>query len=103
MGLEPLSRRADTLKETEIARLAAALKDWRFPVLGPRSWDEAQVTGGGVPLREVDDDLMSRRCEHLYLAGEVLDVTGICGGYNLHWAWCSGAVAGAAAAREVKA
>lgn len=102
-GLEPLSRRADTLKETEIARLAAALKDWRFPVLGPRSWDEAQVTGGGVPLREVDDDLMSRRCEHLYLAGEVLDVTGICGGYNLHWAWCSGAAAGAAAAREVKA
>lgn len=102
-GLEPLSRLGGTLAEEEFVRLAAALKDWRFPVLGPRSWDEAQVTGGGVPLDEVDDALMSRCCEHLYLAGEVLDVTGICGGYNLHWAWCSGALAGASAAREVEA
>ena len=99
-GLERLSRTADTLSEREVAALAAALKDWRFPVEGPRSWDEAQVTGGGVPLAEVDERLMSVYEKELYLAGEVLDVTGICGGYNLHWAWCSGALAGAAAARE---
>ena len=99
-GLERLSRTADTLSEREVAALAAALKDWRFPVEGPRSWDEAQVTGGGVPLGEVDERLMSVYEKELYLAGEVLDVTGICGGYNLHWAWCSGALAGAAAARE---
>ena len=53
-----------------------------------------------MPLAEVDEHLMSAYEKELYLAGEVLDVTGICGGYNLHWAWCSGALAGAAAARE---
>ncbi|MDE7301187.1 MAG: NAD(P)/FAD-dependent oxidoreductase, partial [Clostridia bacterium] len=44
----------------------------------------------GVPAEELDDDLQSKKCENLYLAGEVVDVDGDCGGYNLHWAFASG-------------
>ena len=79
-------------------RLAACVKDFRLPVVGSLGFDYAQVTKGGVPLGEVDDDLMSRRAEGLYLLGELLDVDGECGGYNLQWAFSCGAVAAAAVA-----
>lgn len=79
-------------------RLAACVKDFRLPVVGSLGFDYAQVTKGGVPLGEVDDDLMSRRAEGLYLLGELLDVDGECGGYNLQWAFSCGAIAAAAVA-----
>lgn len=64
-------------------------------------FDRAQVTCGGVPLPEVNPDtLESLCCPGLYLAGELLDVDGICGGYNLQWAWSSGWLAGCNAAGE---
>ena len=97
--IEPLSRRADSLSVKEIERLTKLLKGWTLPVTGTLAWEQAQVTGGGVPLSEIADDFSSLRCEGLYLTGEVLDVSGDCGGYNLHWAWCSGLIAGEAAAR----
>ena len=81
-----------------IADLADSLKAWRFRVTGTQGWDAAQVTGGGIPLDEVDPDTMESRLQPgLYLAGELLDVTGDCGGFNLHWAWCSGIRAGRSA------
>lgn len=85
-------------------RAAASLcKDWRFPVTGPAGWEGAQVTAGGVPLDEVDArTLESRRCPGLYLAGELLNIHGDCGGYNLHWAWATGLAAGEAAAHKRK-
>ena len=61
---------------------------------------QAQVTSGGIPLSEVSDDLESLKCPGLYLAGELLDVDGICGGYNLQWAMTSGWIAGTGAAKE---
>jgi len=68
-------------------------------VTGTRGLAQAQVSTGGVPLGEVDPaDMQSRRVPGLYLAGEVLDVIGPCGGYNLQWAWTSGALAGRGAA-----
>ena len=79
-------------------RLAACVKDFRLPVVGSLGFDYAQVTKGGVPLGEVDDDLMSRRAEGLYLLGELLDVDGECGGYDLQWAFSCGAVAASAVA-----
>lgn len=97
-GLSPLSLRASSLHTGHIIRLAETLKDWRFHVTGPLSWDHAQVTGGGVLLDEIAPDFSSLRCPGLFLCGEVLDVVGDCGGYNLHWAWCSGLSAGKAAA-----
>ena len=67
-------------------------------VIGSNTYDNAQVCAGGVPLDEVTEQLESRKAPGIYFAGEILDVDGKCGGYNLHWAWCSGHIAGAAAA-----
>lgn len=77
--------------------LAAALKAKRFAVTGTRGWNEAEFTSGGVDAREVDArTLESRLRPGLFLAGEMLDVQGGRGGYNLAWAWASGHVAGLA-------
>ena len=98
LSIEPLSRCADTLGKKEIDLLASTLKMWRFCITGTLGWDFAQVTSGGIRLNEIDDNFQSRLAEGLYFAGEILDVTGDCGGYNLHWAWCSGIRVGKAAA-----
>lgn len=89
---------ARSVSEARCRLLARSLKDWRFPVTGTLGWDQAQVTAGGVSLDEVQEDFSSVFEPRLFLAGEVLDVAGDCGGYNLHWAWCSGMEAGRAAA-----
>jgi predicted flavoprotein YhiN len=71
------------------------LKDKQFSVQGTRGWNEAEFTTGGIDAREVDPvTLESRFRKRLHLAGEVLDVQGKRGGYNLAWAWASGRVAG---------
>ena len=98
IGLQPLSRPSASLSDGDLQRLADSLKAWRFRVTGTQGWDAAQVTGGGIPLDEVDPDTMESRLQPgLYLAGELLDVAGDCGGFNLHWAWCSGIRAGRSA------
>ena len=85
----------------DLARLAHSVKDFRLPVVGTLGFDYAQVTKGGVPLAEVDEGLMSLRAGGLYLLGELLNVDGECGGYNLQWAFSCGAVAAdAIAGRE---
>ena len=71
--------------------LTEKLKNLKIPVDGMRGFDQAQVCRGGVLLDEVDPQTMeSRRSPGLYFAGEILDVDGPCGGYNLQWAWSSG-------------
>lgn len=67
-------------------------------IAGTNGFEKAQVSAGGVDCSEVTDTLMSKRQRGLYFAGEILDIDGLCGGYNLQWAWSSGAVAGRAAA-----
>lgn len=72
-----------------------ALVEQPIPVTRDRGFDYAEVTAGGVPLNEVDLGTMaSRRCDGLYLCGEILDVDGRIGGYNFQWAWASGRLAG---------
>lgn len=97
-GLAPLSRPVSSLSAQEVKELAAALKDWRLPVEGTLSWDQAQVMGGGVRLDEVAADTMESVFHPgLYLTGELLDAAGECGGFNLHWAWWTGILAARAA------
>ena len=79
--------------QDKAARIAACIKEFRLPVTGTLGFDYAQVTKGGVPLGEVDEHLMSRKAEGLYLLGELLNADGECGGYNLQWAFSCGAVA----------
>lgn len=73
-----------------------------FPVKvkGTNSYEQAQVCSGGVLLEEIKDSMESVKCPHVYLAGELLDCDGICGGYNLQWAWTTGFLAGSHAAQE---
>ena len=74
------------------------LMDFRLPLSGTAGFARAQVTAGGVPLAEVrPDTLESALVPGLYLAGEILNADGICGGYNLQWAFASGLAAGRAA------
>ena len=61
-------------------------------------FSDGQICTGGVPLEELDDNLQLRNSPGIYVTGEMCDVDGICGGYNLHWAWLSGILAGKAAA-----
>jgi predicted Rossmann fold flavoprotein len=78
--------------------LAVAVTQLAVPVVGDTGFDFAEVTAGGVPLRELDlATLESRTCPGLYLCGEICDVDGRIGGFNFQWAWASGYVAGTAA------
>jgi predicted Rossmann fold flavoprotein len=79
--------------------LVRLLKKWSLTIAGTMPWPEAQVTAGGIALDEVDAaTLESRLVPGLYFCGEVLDVDGDCGGFNLQWAWSSGWLAGRSAA-----
>ncbi|MCI7790674.1 MAG: NAD(P)/FAD-dependent oxidoreductase [Lachnospiraceae bacterium] len=91
------------LKEISDAELAACIDCLKcFPVIvnGTNSYDNAQVCSGGVPLSEIKDSMESKKYPHIYFAGEILDCDGICGGYNLQWAWTTGKLAGEHAALE---
>ena len=86
----------------KVSTAARLLKHLNFPIAGTRGFDRAQTTAGGIFVSEVEPDtLRSRVAEDLYLAGEILDVDGPCGGFNLAWAWASGYLAGSAAARSI--
>ncbi len=81
--------------------LISAITDFRLSVKDGLSFEQAQVCSGGVDTSEVDCHTMeSRLHKGLYFAGELLDIDGTCGGYNLQWAWSSGAAAGIHAAKE---
>jgi hypothetical protein len=82
--------------------LVHALVALRLPVAGPRGWNYAEVTAGGVPLGEIDYRTMqSRKTPGLYLAGEILDCDGRIGGFNFQWAWATGFLAGRGAVRSL--
>ena len=81
---------ASTLSFRERLSLLGALSIFPLEVTGTQGMKQAQVTAGGVSLKEVDPQTMRSRCfDSLYLAGELLDVDGPCGGYNLHFAFAS--------------
>jgi len=94
----PEDRLAGQVTAKERKRLKTWLKDFRLPVSGHRPFTEAIITAGGVDLKEVDPRTMeSRKVRSLYLAGEVLDIQGDTGGYNLQAAFSTGWIAGRAA------
>lgn len=80
--------------------LVKAVKEFELHVKAGMSFEQAQVCSGGVHVKEVDPFTMESKLQrNLYFAGELLDIDGICGGYNLQWAWSSGKVAGENAAK----
>lgn len=83
-------------------KLAGLIKHMKLSVRAVGGFEKAQVTCGGVDIKEVDLNTMeSKCCAGLYLTGELLDVDGMCGGYNLQWAWASGYLAGMYAGKGV--
>lgn len=93
------SQKAGKLKQEEIERIAKIVKEFRIEVIATNSFDQAQICAGGVNTKEIDPRTMeSLLVKNVYFAGELIDVDGICGGYNLQWAWSSGYLAGKGAA-----
>ena len=93
------SRKAGELSSRQLKLLLEQIKTYEAIVMSVNPFANAQVCCGGVDTREVDASTMeSRLHDNLYLAGELLDVDGICGGYNLQFAWSSGMTAGIHAA-----
>lgn len=89
------------LDEASLSSLVQTIKHFSTEVTGTKEMDQAQVTAGGIDVAEVDPATMeSTKTKGLYLAGELLDVDGICGGYNLQWAWTTGYLAGKGAAYD---
>ena len=84
--------------ELNIKELAGELKEFELDICDTNGFENAQVTTGGLPLDLIDRSTMETRfCKGLFVTGETLDVDACCGGYNLQWAWTTGAIAGACA------
>lgn len=88
--------------KVRIFDMFALMRSFRVQVLSTNPTESAQVCAGGVALSEVDGMLQAKRIPGLFLCGEMLDVDGRCGGYNLQWAWSSGYIAGSSAADRGK-
>ncbi|MDD3341619.1 MAG: aminoacetone oxidase family FAD-binding enzyme [Bacilli bacterium] len=91
----PLAKHFEECTEKEKQKLGNCLSTFPLKVIGTESFDKAQVCVGGVPMDEVNPStLESLRTKNLYIIGELLDVNGKCGGYNLSHAWITGMLAG---------
>lgn len=97
-----LANAACELTSAHIDALSELLTGWELTVTGTQGFDQAQVTAGGIRTSDVDPTTMaSRLARGVYITGEVLNIDGDCGGFNLQWAWASGMLAGQSAARDL--
>lgn len=85
----------ESLTDQELKQFIRLIKEFSTEVTGTNSFEQAQICCGGVDVKEINKKTMeAKKKKGLYLIGELLDVDGICGGYNLQWAWSTGAIAG---------
>ena len=96
-GLKPSSKVCDCDKDM-ILDAVLYMQEFIVKAIGVNGFDKAQVTGGGVPTGELTDNLESKLHKGLFVTGELVNTDGICGGYNLQWAFSTGAIAGKNAA-----
>lgn len=98
----PLNSLSDSLTEDEIGEITKAIKHFKLKVNGVQGFNNAQVTAGGILTKDFDDKTMeSKLVDNLFACGEILDITGDCGGFNLQWAFSSGFLAGKNAAKTI--
>ena len=89
------------ISEKQLRKLVHMIKDYTAVIKGTNGFDQAQSCTGGICISEIDpEDMSSLKMPGLYITGEMLDVDGICGGYNLQWAWATGYLAGEKAGRS---
>ncbi len=99
IGMNNMKKPCEEATDKDLRRLAKILKNCGLQSTGTLSWEDSQVTAGGIRTDEVHSKtLESKKIKGLYFAGEILDVDGDCGGFNLQWAWSSGIIAGEKAA-----
>ncbi len=92
-------KKSKLVTDQEVTKLVKNIKEFKMRISDTNSFDQAQVSAGGVSTLEIDHNTMeSKLRKGLYLIGELVDVDGTCGGYNLQWAWSSGYIAGRSAA-----
>lgn len=85
-----LGDRVDDLNSSDLKRIASLIKGMTFEICGTTGFENSQVTAGGISTDEFySDNLMSKRDSGLFAVGEILDIDGDCGGFNLQWAWSS--------------
>ena len=84
----------DEIPYKQVFELVLQLKNMVFHITDTKGYDTAQVTAGGVLTEELDENMQSKLVDGLYFVGEMVDVDGVCGGFNLQWAFASGYVAG---------
>ncbi|MBS4015082.1 MAG: NAD(P)/FAD-dependent oxidoreductase [Candidatus Latescibacteria bacterium] len=88
-------KQASHLTKNENQLIFDKLTNWQLPIRGSRSFEESMVTAGGVSMDEINHRTMeSLKAKGLYFAGEILDIDGVSGGYNLQFAWSTGFIAG---------
>jgi hypothetical protein len=96
-GIEKLSMKAEELSPQQLKQIGSNLKKFKLTVLDTSGFKNAQVSKGGARLSEFNIKTMeSNYVKGLYAGGEALDVNGLCGGFNLHFAWLTGRIAGLA-------
>lgn len=94
-GITAPQKKCKNITDEELKNIASILKAWKLEISGTQTWKNAQITAGGIKVDEIDaKSMMSKLVPGFYLAGEILDIDGDCGGFNLQWAWSSGFVAG---------
>lgn len=94
---------ARELNTNKIKAICNELKNFEFNITGTRGFDNSQITCGGVLTEEINPEtMMSTICDGLFICGEMLDLHGDCGGYNLHLAWTTGRIAGFSAGKFLK-
>jgi len=97
-GIRDHAMLVSALSPKEKNKLIQLLFDWRFLVIESHGFEDAQVTAGGIDIQELHrDTLESKLVKGLYFTGEIIDIDGLCGGYNLQWAWSSAYLAGKSA------
>lgn len=87
-------KKMQDLSRKEMNRIVGMTKEFSIAISGYPGFEAAQATMGGVDTQELDVNMQSKKVEGLYFVGELVDIDGRCGGYNLQWAWSSGYVAG---------
>ena len=90
-----LNTKASEINAKQIKAIAYQLNQWKLKVIDTQGFGHAEASGGGVRTVEIDNKTYeSKLCKGLYFAGEVLDIVGNRGGFNLHFAWASGYLVG---------
>ena len=90
--------RADLFTDLNLKKILQEYRQVRIPITETGTFQQSQVTAGGICLQDLTDELEAVNMPGIYCVGELTDVDGRCGGYNLQWAWMSGSIAGSSAA-----